>query len=148
MNPDFADLLSAFCAEDVEFLVVGAHAMAAHGLVRATKDLDVWVRASSENAPRVLRALARFGAPLADLTTEDLVRPDVVFQIGVDPVRIDILTAIDGVAFDEAWTARTEASFSGLTVPVLSRKHLVQNKRATGRTRDLADIELLEEGDE
>lgn len=106
MNPDFRDLLAAFNARGVEFLVVGAHALAAHGLVRATKDLDLWVRPDSANAPRVLAALADFGAPLQDLTPEDLSRPGLIFQIGVEPIRIDIITAIDGVEFSEAWALR------------------------------------------
>src|SRR5688572_11794358 len=113
MNPDFRDLLSAFGAQGVEHLVVGAHALAAHGHVRATKDLDVWVRPSPENAARVLRALGAFGAPLQDLSVQDLSLPGLIFQIGVPPVRIDVLTSIDGVEFEEAWRDRLEASFGG-----------------------------------
>ncbi len=103
MNPDFRDLLRAFIDHDVDFIVVGAHALAAHGHVRATKDLDVWVRAEQDNAIRVVKALVAFGAPLHDLTVDDLATPGVVFQIGVPPVRIDIITEIDGVSFNEAW---------------------------------------------
>lgn len=143
MNRDFSDLLAEFCAHDVEFLVVGAHALAAHGYVRATKDLDVWVRANAVNAARVMTALRAFGAPLQNLREDDLTRPGVVFQIGVPPVRIDILTAIDGVAFDEAWPARKRVEYSGRIVNVISRQHLVANKRAAGRTQDLADVERL-----
>lgn len=95
MSPDFRDLLSEFNARGVEFLVVGAYALAAHGRVRATGDFDVWIRPSQENAPRVLKALTAFGAPLQDLSHRDLAQPGVVFQIGVAPIRIDILTAID-----------------------------------------------------
>jgi len=109
MNPDFRDLLAEFNAHGVEFLVVDAHALAAHGLVRATKDLDVWVRPDPENARRVIAAVTAFGAPLHDLTVEDLSRPGVVFQIGVDPLRIDVITAIDGVRFEDAWPDRIEA---------------------------------------
>lgn len=105
MNPDFRDLLAAFNAHGVEYLVVGAHALAAHGHVRATKDLDVWVRPSASNAPRVLNALREFGAPLHDLVEDDLSRPGVVFQIGVAPLRIDVVTKIDGVEFQDAWPA-------------------------------------------
>jgi hypothetical protein len=146
MNPDFKDLLSVFSAQGVEHLVVGAHALAAHGHVRATKDLDVWVRPSAENAARVLRALIAFGAPLHDLSIEDLSRPGLVFQIGVPPVRIDVLTALDGVEFEAAWRERMEARFGGLAVPVISRRDLIRNKRATGRLQDLADVERLEGG--
>jgi hypothetical protein len=145
MNPDFRELLSVFNDRLVEYMVVGAHALAAHGHVRATKDLDVWVRPDPENAARVYEALARFGAPLVDLTEEDLALPGIVFQIGVEPIRIDVITSIDGVGFDAAWSERIEAQVAGLRVPVLSRHHLIENKRATGRLQDLADIERLEQ---
>src|SRR5262245_38388087 len=146
MNRDFKDLLSAFSAQGVEYLVVGAHALAAHGHVRATKDLDIWIRPSAENAARVLSALIAFGAPLQDLSIEDLSHPGLIFQIGVSPVRIDILTAIDGVEFAPAWRERFEARFGGLAVPVISRRDLIRNKRASGRLQDLADVERLEAG--
>jgi hypothetical protein len=145
VNRDFRDLLFEFNAQDVEFLVVGAHALAAHGHVRGTKDLDVWVRPDPDNARRVLHALAAFGAPLADLTEDDLSAPGIVFQIGVEPVRVDILTSIDGVTFEEAWTNRVQAQFSDQTVSVLSRADLVRNKSASGRLQDLADLERLGE---
>jgi uncharacterized nucleotidyltransferase DUF6036 len=145
VNPDFRDLLATFNAHDVEYIVVGAHALAAHGHVRATKDLDVWVRPTAENASRVLRALAAFGAPLQDLHDEDLAGPGLIFQLGVPPVRIDIITSIDGVEFPPAWADRIEVNLDGLRVPVLSRQHLMVNKRATGRLQDLADVERLEE---
>ena len=144
MNSDFSELIAEFNAHSVEFLVVGAHALAAHGHVRATKDLDVWVRPEAENAERVIAALRSFGAPLHDLTVEDLATPGVVFQIGVAPVRIDVLTAIDGVEFDDAWSRRVESRFGGHPVFVLSREHLIKNKRASGRLQDLADVERLE----
>lgn len=144
MNPDFRDLLSAFNAHGVEYLVVGAHALAAHGHVRATEDLDVWVRPNAENATRVLAALTAFGAPLQDLREEDLARAGLVFQIGVAPVRIDVITEIEGVEFEDALPDRLEATLGGLRVPVLSRHHLIVNKRAVGRLQDLADVERLE----
>ena len=145
MSSDYKDLFAEFNAHRVEFLVVGAHALAAHGLIRATKDLDVWVRPSAENAPRVLAALRAFGAPLFDLSEEDLRTPGVVFQIGVDPVRIDVLTAIPAVEFGEAWADRLISEFEGEPVAVLSRELLIRNKTAAGRTQDLADVEWLEE---
>lgn len=138
-------MLSALSAAGAEFLVVGAHALAAHGVPRATGDLDLWVRASTENAERVWEALEQFGAPLHDLTIDDLARPDVVFQIGVVPQRIDLLTSIAGVTFDDAWANRVLVDVEDLEVPVLGRSDLVRNKRAVGRTRDLADIEELGE---
>lgn len=145
LNPDFRDMLSAFAAEDVEFLVVGAYALAAHGVPRATGDLDLWVRPSAENADRVLRALHAFGAPTAELTQEDLVSPDVVFQIGVEPRRVDILTSIDGVAFDAAWANRKRIEVDDLELPVLGQSDFITNKRALGRPQDLADVARLEE---
>ncbi|HEY7558050.1 MAG TPA: hypothetical protein VIH18_24870 [Candidatus Binatia bacterium] len=120
MNQDFRDLLAEFNARQVEFLLVGAHALAAHGHVRATQDLDVWVRPSLENATRVIEALRSFGAPLHDLTEKDLSTRGLIFQIGVEPIRIDVLTVIDGVQFDEAWTDRMISKFADQPVAVLS----------------------------
>lgn len=143
MNQDFRDLLAEFNARQVEFLLVGAHALAAHGHVRATQDLDVWVRPSSQNAKRVIEALRAFGAPLHDLTEKDLSTPGLIFQIGVEPIRIDVLTLIDGLQFDEAWEDRMIAKFADQPVAVLSREHLIKNKLAAARTQDLADVEAL-----
>jgi hypothetical protein len=144
MNRDFRDLLAEFNAAGVEFLVVGAHALAAHGFVRATKDLDVWVRPEPENAERVIAALAAFGAPLHDLTVYDLSRQGLIFQIGVQPIRVDVITSIDGVEFEDAWRERVEARFADQTAAVLSRSHLIVNKRASGRDQDLLDVKWLE----
>ena len=144
MNQDFKDLLAEFNARQVEYLIVGAHALAAHGHVRATQDLDIWVRPEPENANRVMAALRAFGAPLHDLTVEDLSKPGLIFQIGVEPIRIDVLTVIDGVQFDEAWSERINSTFAGEPVAVLSREHLIKNKLAAARTQDLADVERLE----
>ena len=144
MNRDFKELLSTFNALAVEYLVVGAHALASHGHVRATKHLDIWIRPGRENALHVLDALRDFGAPLHGLTEEDLATPGLIFQIGVAPVRIDIITAIDGVVFDEAWSEKVRTTFEGEPTQVLSRKHLIQNKKAAGRTQDIADVEWLE----
>ena len=144
MNPDFKELLLTFNANGVEYLIVGAHALAVYGHVRATKDLDVWVRPDEENAGRVLMALSAFGAPLGDLTTDDLSKAGTVFQIGVPPLRIDLMTAIDGVDFTEAWPDRFSTSFGGVPVFVISRHHLITNKRTAARLQDLADVERLE----
>ncbi|MBI3372786.1 MAG: hypothetical protein HY017_13655 [Betaproteobacteria bacterium] len=144
MSPDFKDLLSEFNAHGVEYLVVGAYALAAHGRVRATGDLDVWVRPDPANAKRVLGALVRFGAPLQDLTEQDLSTPGIVYQIGVAPLRIDVLTAIDAIEFEEAWQARIVTRFADQSVSVLSAAHLIRNKRAVGRAQDIADLEWLE----
>jgi hypothetical protein len=147
MNRDFVEMLSALSAARAEVLVVGAHALAAHGRPRATGDLDLWVRATPDNAERVWTALARFGAPLGDLTKGDLATPEIVFQIGQPPCRIDVLTAIDGITFDEAWPRRLTIAIEDLEVPVLGREDLLANKRATARPQDLADVAWLESGD-
>lgn len=144
MNSDFSDMLSALSAEGAEYLIIGAYAMAVHGVPRATGDIDVWVRPSPENADRVLRALARFGAPLGDLRAADLAGEGTVFQVGVAPNRIDVITAIDGVTFDEAWSHRETRAIDGVTLSVIGRDDLIRNKRATGRARDRADAEQLE----
>jgi hypothetical protein len=148
MDRDFLDMLSALSDAGAEYLVVGAHAVAVHGSPRATGDLDLWIKPSPENADRVWRALAQFGAPLGDLTREDLTSPDVVFQIGVQPLRIDILTSITGVIFEEAWPRRTLVEVESRSIPFLSRADLIRNKRATGRPKDAFDVESLEKSGE
>ena len=144
MNQDFRDLLAEFNVRQVEYLVVGAHALAAHGYVRATRALDTSVHPDAQNAPRVHAALAAFGAPVHDLTESDLATPGTIFQIGVEPIRIDVITSIDGVAFEEAWAARIHAPFADQVVPILSRRDLIRNKRASGRPQDLLDVKWLE----
>jgi hypothetical protein len=145
MNPYFIEMLSALFAAGAEFMVVGAHALAAHGTPRATGDLDIFVRATPENARRVMTALREFGAPLFDLTERDLSTPDTVFQIGLPPSRIDLLTSISGVAFDDAWPRHVDVTLGTLVVPVIGRDDFVANKKATGRTKDLLDVQMLEE---
>ncbi|HMB92064.1 MAG TPA: hypothetical protein VKP65_14525 [Rhodothermales bacterium] len=145
LNPDYRDILSIFAEEQVEYLLVGAYALAAYGHPRATGDIDLWIRPDRENAERVMQALSRFGAPLAEVATRDFSEPGIVFQIGIVPRRIDLLTMIDGVAdFADAWQRRKEIEIEGIKVPVLSRTHLKQNKRATGRPQDQADLAWLE----
>ena len=144
LNPDYRDILFAFSEAGVKYLLVGAYAMAAHGHVRATGDIDLWVESSRENAAKVMEALEQFGAPLHEIGREDFEKADVVFQIGVAPRRIDILTSIDAVGFSEAWDGREEVRVSGLDVPVIGRPELIRNKLATGRTKDLADAEWLQ----
>ena len=144
MNPDFAEMLAALSEARADFLVIGAHAVAVHGRPRATGDLDIWVRPTPENATRVWAALVAFGAPLHELTLQDLVADDVVFQIGLAPNRIDLLTTIGGVTFDEAWPRRTTVALWGQSVPVIGREDLIRSKQATGRPRDLADVAELE----
>jgi hypothetical protein len=143
MNQDFLDLLRAFIDRDVRFLVVGAYALAVHGRPRATGDLDVWVDATPENAAKVISALEQFGAPTAQVRAEDFSRPGIVFQMGLPPVRIDVLTELSGLTFGEAWSTRTRAAFGPVMVDVIGREAFIKNKRATGRARDLGDIEAL-----
>lgn len=147
MNEDFRDLLRALLEAGARFLVVGAHAMAVHGVPRATGDLDVWIAVDAENADRVVQALERFGAPLASMgvTRADFLGRDQVVQIGLPPRRIDVLTSISGVAFDDAWEARVTHDIEGMAVPFLGRDALVRNKRASGRAKDRADLEALGE---
>jgi hypothetical protein len=144
LHPDFRDMLSALIAEDAEFLLVGAMAVAAHGYPRATGDMDILVNPVPGNAARVWRALVRFGAPLAGLAPEDLENPRLILQLGVPPWRIDVLTSIKGVEFAEAWLDRELREVDGLALPVLSRPHLIRNKRAVARPQDLADVARLE----
>jgi hypothetical protein len=143
-NPDFKDLFAALFDAQADFIVVGAHAVMVYTEPRYTKDLDVWVRPTPDNAARVFRALEAFGAPLADLKVEDLATEGVVFQIGVAPNRIDILTAIDGVDFEEAWMRRRRSNYAGISISLLSQDDLIRNKRAAGRPQDLLDLAKLE----
>jgi hypothetical protein len=144
VNQDFRDLLRALAEAEARFLVVGAYAVSFHAEPRATGDLDVWVEATPENAVRVLAALGAFGAPLDDLTIDDLAREKLVFQMGLPPRRIDILTSITGVEFTEAWPHRVEGTYGGVRFPLIGRAALLKNKRALGRPKDLLDVELLE----
>jgi hypothetical protein len=143
-NPDFCDLLQAFNAAGVEYLIVGAHAVMIYTEPRYTKDIDLWVRPSAANAERVFRALAEFGAPLGNATPADFTNLDLVFQIGVAPNRIDILMDIAGVTFDEAWAGRTLSSYAGTPTQFLGKEHLIRAKKAAGRPHDLRDLEWLE----
>lgn len=145
LNKDYREMLTALNDAGAEYLIVGAYALAVHGNVRATGDIDIWVRPTLENARKVWQALEVFKAPKRNLSLEDLCDPDVVYQIGVAPFRIDFLTAIDGVSFDNAWKDRRETVFDGVKIAILSRKELLANKRASGRPKDLADAAWLEE---
>lgn len=144
MNQDFLDLLRAFAAAEVRYLVVGAYALAVHGRPRATGDLDVWIDATPANAPSVMRALAAFGAPLADVNEQDFAQEGVVYQIGLPPARIDLLTKLTGLSFADAWTNRVKRPFGSVDADFIGLPDFIANKRAVGRTRDLADIEGLE----
>lgn len=146
MNEDYQDMLALLEEHGVAFVVVGAHALAVHGASRATGDIDILVRPDPENAARVCAALRAFGAPLAahGVKPEDFGRPGTIYQLGLPPRRIDVITHIDGVSFDEAWAGRQVRRVDGLDVPFLGRDELVRNKRASGRPKDLADLALLD----
>ncbi len=144
MNQDFIDLLRAFIAADVRFLIVGAYALALHGRPRATGDLDVWVDATPENARCVVRALGEFGAPLLEISEADFARPGITYQIGLPPGRIDILTDLTGLTFSDAWPDRLRRAFGDVEVDFIGRAAFIRNKRATGRPKDLGDIEGME----
>ncbi len=144
LNEDYKDILQLLLHNNVKFLVVGAYAMGAHGYPRATGDFDIWVEASAENAKRVYRALAEFRAPLAEITEQTFCQSGIIFQIGVAPRRIDIITRIDGVEFDKAYSERDQIQIDGLNTPFISKQNLIKNKLSTGRDRDRLDAEYLQ----
>jgi len=144
LNEDYKDMLRALSDEKVEFLLIGAYAMAAHGYPRATMDIDIWVMPSPQNADAVLRALRRFGAALHNLTKEDLQKNGTIFQIGVAPRRIDIITEASGLQFEEVYSRALSVNIEGIEVHIPLIDDLIRNKRASGRTKDLADAEALE----
>jgi hypothetical protein len=143
LDPDFRDFVELFTANDVRFLIVGGYAVAAHGLPRYTGDLDAWVWVSSENASKVVRSLEAFGFSNLGLTADDFDEPDRVVQLGDPPYRIDILTSIEGVEFDDAWERRVVLDLDGVKVPFIGRDDLLTNKRVAGRPQDIADVERL-----
>jgi len=143
VNPDFRDLFAALNAARAEFLIVGGYALAVHGAPRFTKDLDVWVKADPDNAQKVWNALDEFGAPFGDLTLQDLSAPGIVFQMGLPPNRIDIITVIDGVEFHEAWEHRVPSAYGDQPVMVIGIDDLIRNKEATGRPQDRLDAQTL-----
>jgi hypothetical protein len=142
--PDFLDLLIELNRADAKYLLVGGHAVAFHGRPRATKDIDLWLEASPENAGRVLCALRAFGAPLGTLSERDLAGPGSGFRMGTPPFRIELLTKVSGVSFDEAWPRRELWDLDGTPLAVIGRVELLRNKRAAGRPQDLADVDVLE----
>ena len=145
VQPDFKELLASFNARRVEYMIVGGYALAFHGAPRFTGDLDLLVKPDSENARRVLRALEEFGFASVGLTAADFVRLDQVVQLGVPPVRIDIITSLTGISWEEAFAGRVAGRYGDLPVFYIGREQFIANKRAAGRKRDLADIEALGE---
>jgi hypothetical protein len=147
LHRDFRELLESFNAHGVEFVLVGAYALAFHGAPRYTGDLDLFVRPTPENAQRILAALKDFGFGSLGLTLEDFTAPDRVVQLGVPPVRVDLVTSLTGVTWDEVWSARTVVVADGLQIAVIDRTAFIRNKRATGRPKDLVDASLLEDAE-
>lgn len=143
-SSDFSDLLRLFEDSEIKYPIVGGYAVMAYTEPRFTKDLDVWVDPVPDNAKKVFAALTRFGAHLSGCTADDFATADMVYKIGVPPVRIDILTSITGVEFANAWLDRQRRPFQGYEVWFISRKHLLVNKQAAGRPRDLIDAEELQ----
>ena len=147
MEPDFNELLKAFNDYQVKYLVIGGHAVMKYSEPRYTKDLDIWVEADTENAAAVFAALRAFGAPLVGITEDDFAHEGYFYQIGVAPLRIDILMSIKGVEFDQAWANRVESDIGGARAFFISKSDLIKSKRAAGRPQDLIDAELLEQSD-
>ena len=143
LKKDFKDMIKIFLEEQVQFLLVGGISINLYGYIRTTKDLDLWVQASGENAPKVVKALAKFGAPMQDISVQDFESEGTIFQIGVEPIRIDVITKIAGVKFEEAIQNAKIMEIEELNVPTISLPDLIKNKKASGRLRDLADAEIL-----
>jgi hypothetical protein len=138
-------MLQSLLRNEVRFLIVGAYAMAAYGYPRATGDIDIWIGNTEENSDKLYKALSDFGAPLDNITPKTFSQKDIVFQIGVAPSRIDILTDIDGINFTEAYESKQDIKLDGLILPFISKSNLIKNKKSTGRDRDIIDAQVLED---
>lgn len=145
LNEDYKDMLQILLDNDVKFLIVGAYALAAYGYPRATGDFDIWVEASPENSIRILASLVSFGSPTSGLTEHTFREKGIIFQIGFAPRRIDIITHIDGVDFENAYPSRNIIVMEGLNLPFISKENLIKNKKSTGRDKDRVDAKHLEE---
>ena len=148
LAPDFNEFCALLTAHAVEFVVVGAHALAFHGAPRFTGDLDILVRPTEENGRRVLLAVADFGFPTAPLTAADIANGHKVIEMGVEPVQIHVMSQIDGVAWDEVWAGRQLGPLGSHSVAFIGREAFLRNKRAAGRPKDLADVEALRESED
>ncbi len=145
LNKDYKEMLLSLLRNEVRFLIVGAYAMAAYGYPRATGDFDIWIGNTEENSDKLYKALSDFGAPLDNITPKTFSQKDIVFQIGVAPSRIDILTDIDGINFTEAYESKQDIKLDGLILPFISKSNLIKNKKSTGRDRDIIDAQVLED---
>ncbi|SPE40735.1 conserved hypothetical protein [Candidatus Sulfopaludibacter sp. SbA3] len=143
LKPDFKDLLRALNGHQVTYLIVGGYAVMKYTEPFYTKDMDIWIDATPENAKRAYAALVEFGAPLADLTVHDLTQPNIVFQFGMAPARVDVMTTIDAVTFTEAWTSRVETHLDGIPISVISLQDLIRNKEAANRDSDRIHLSRL-----
>jgi len=146
LAPDFSEFFALLTEHRVEFVVVGGYALALHGAPRYTGDLDIFVRPTHDNAVRLLAAIQAFGFPTDPLTADAVVTDSALVQLGVPPVQLHIMSAIDGVTWDEVWNEHDAAMLSGMQIPFIGRRAFVANKRASGRAQDLADLEALGEG--
>ena len=144
VNPDYKDLFRILNEEQVDYLVVGAHAVIYYTEPRFTKDLDVLIRPTRANAEKAWRALKRFGAPLREITQDDFTREDMVYQIGIAPNRVDILMGLGGVSFNEAWARREHAAYGDIPVFIIGKRELIAAKKSAGRPQDLLDVQKLE----
>jgi len=142
---DFKELLEFFNAHKVEYVIIGAHALAYHGYIRATKDIDIYVRPTKGNAGRIMAALTAFGFGDIGLKQEDFEKPGQVIQLGCPPVRIDLVTSLAGVSWKEAAAGKSPGEYGGEPVPFIGRADLIANKRAAGRPQDIVDAKRLEE---
>jgi hypothetical protein len=143
LAPDFNEFFGSLIAHEVEFLIVGAYALAIHGAPRYTGDIDVLVNPTPANGERLLAALRAFGFPTQELRPEDVIHPDRILQMGVEPVQIHVMSAIDGVTWDEAWSGRQTGRGGDCDLPFIGRREFIRNKKAAGRLKDLADVEAL-----
>lgn len=143
LNEDYKEILQILLNNKVKFLIVGAYAMGVYGYPRATGDFDIWVEASVENSKKIYKSLSEFGAPLSDITEETFAEKGIIFQIGVAPRRIDIITHIDGVIFEEAHKTKELIEIENLRVPFLSKENLIKNKESTNREKDRLDADYL-----
>ncbi len=145
LTPDFIEFIECCARRDVQFLIVGGYAVAAHGHPRATKDLDVWVLIDPTNADHLIQALEDFGMASVGLTADDFLEPEVVVQLGYPPIRIDLLTSVSGVTFEDCWANRVIVDVGGIEAGFISADDLITNKRASGRPQDLVDADILEQ---
>ncbi|MCX7015248.1 MAG: hypothetical protein NTW86_22285 [Candidatus Sumerlaeota bacterium] len=142
-NPDYKELFSILNEEAVEFLVVGAHAVMFYTAPRYTKDLDIWVNPTPDNSRRVFAVLKRFGAPLAGIVPDDFTDPGLVYQVGIEPNRFDVVMGIAGLEFEAAWRGRQASAYEGVPISILGKPELILAKKAAGRRQDLLDLEKL-----